>query len=224
MNRVRQYNDKYQVLITPHHRFHTGLELMLGNWVDENLSGFKVEIYNSWEDAMDRSYQFPDIIWDQLTLYHKDIFAKLYQIIKYEIQVNNFNVNVLPKLLNPYQTKELMFNRVMSFGERFRLGYHMNDIISFHITCPFSSHLEELSEIFSINQALRILYKTNDEGIIRLVGQTDLGTSYEIVLWPTMIAEWGKWAEKNSHIPNELKLKKLKEARKKQDIIDKKTI
>ena len=133
MNRVREYNGKYQVLITPHHRFDAGFELMLGNWTDENLSGFRVEIYNSWEDAMDRAYQMPDINWDQLSLWHKDIFAKLYQIIKYEIQVNNINVEISPKLLNPRQIKELMFNRVISFGERFRLGYHMNDIISFHV-------------------------------------------------------------------------------------------
>jgi hypothetical protein len=222
MNRVRKVNNKYQVLITPHHRFHSGFELMLGLWTDTNLSGFKVDTFDSWEEAMERSYQMPDINWDQLVLFHKDIFAKLFQIIKYEIRVNNIDVKVEPKLLNPYQLKDVMFSRVLVFGERFRLGYHMNDIFSFHITSVYSSNLIDLSEILSINQELRINNKTNNDGIIRLIGTTDIGTSYEIVLWPMMIADWGAWANKNLSISSEIKLKKLKDARDKQQIIDSK--
>jgi hypothetical protein len=225
MNRVRQYGDKFQVLITPHHRFHVGLELMLGNWTDPHFSNFRVETYNSWEDAMDRAYQFPDINWDQLILYHKDIFAKIYDVIKYEISVNNFDISnctIEPRLLNPYQAKNIMFDRVLNLGDRFRLAYNMNDIISFHITNIYTANLEELAEIFSVNQALRIIYKTQENGIIKLVGKTDLGTSYEIILSTTLVAEWRKWAEKNYDLPDKQKIKKLKETLEQQKLLDKK--
>jgi hypothetical protein len=224
MNRVRQYGNKFQVLITPHHRFHVGFELMLGNWTDPHLSNFRVETYNSWEDAMDRAYQFPDANWDQLVLYHKDIFAKIYDVIKYEISVNNLDVSIQPRLLNSYQIKNVMFDRVVGFGERFRLAYNMNDIISFRITNPYTANLEELAEIFSVNQALRIMFKTQEDGVIKLVGKTDIGTTYEIILWSTLVAQWGKWAEKNIDLPSEVKTKKLKEVLEKQKIIDQKPI
>jgi hypothetical protein len=225
MNRVRQYGNKFQVLITPHHRFHTGIELMLGNWTDPHLVNFRVETYNSWEDAMDRAYQFPDINWDQLVLYHKDIFAKIFDVIKYEISVNNFDVSnyfIEPRLLNSYQIKDIMFDRVIGFGERFRLAYNMNDIISFRITNPYTVNLEELAEIFSVNQALRINFKTQEDGVIKLVGKTDIGTTYEIILWPTLVAQWGKWAEKNMDLSSEIKMKKLKEILEQQKVIDQK--
>jgi hypothetical protein len=222
MNRVRQYGNKFQVLITPHHRFHVGLELMLGNWTDPHLSNFRVEEYKSWEDAMDRAYQFPDVNWDQLVLYHKDIFAKIYDVVKYEVGVNNIDCILEPRLLNSHQAKNLMFERVINFGDRFRLVNNMNDIISFNISNPYTANLEELAEIFSVNQALRIIYKTQENGIIKLVGKTDLGTSYEIILLTTLLSQWKKWAEKNSDLPTEVKEKKLNEILEQQKILDKK--
>jgi hypothetical protein len=224
MNRVRIYGDKFQVLITPHHRFHTGLELMLGNWTDAHLSNYRIELYNSWEDAMDRSYQFPDINWDQLVLYHRDIFGKLYEIIKYEIFVNSFDVlvNLEPRLLNSHEIKDVMFNRVMAFGERFKLVYHMNDIISFKIINPYAENLIELAEILSINQALRITYKSNNKGVIRLIGKTDIGTTYEIILLTTLMTQWEKWLARNIDAPKEIKEKKFKEIIEQQKILDNK--
>lgn len=182
MNRIRQYGNIFQVLITPHHRFQVGLELMLGNWTDHHLSTFQVEEYKYLKDAMNRAYQFPDINWDQLILYHRDIFAKIYGVIKYEVNVNNIDCIIEPNLLNSYQVKNLMFDRIIKFGEKFRLINNMNDIISFNITNPYIYNLEELAEIFSFNQALRIIYIMRKNNIIKLVGKTDLGTSYEIIL------------------------------------------
>lgn len=221
MNRVRKHGNKFQVLITPHHIYHAGFELMLGNWTDTHLKNYRIETFDSWEDAMDRAYQYPDINWDQMILWHKDIFSKLHGIIKYELDVNNFKVEYEPKLLNPYQAKNLMFDRVMMFGNRFRLGYHMNDIISFHIINPFSSNLKEIGHILSTNDALRIIYKTIDNEVIRLVGKTDIGTTYEIVLWPTLISQWAKWGYDNPQIPENIKiiqLKKTVEQQKKLDV------
>lgn len=221
MNRVRKIGSEYQVLMTPHQRFHSGIELMLGNWADSHLSNFYVETYPTWEDAMARAYNFPDINWDQLVLYHKDIFSKLFDIIRYEIDVNNLDMQVKPMLLNSYQAKNLMFDRVIELGNRFRLVYHMNDLISFWISNTFTANLEELAEILSFNQALRIINKTEDNGIIKLVGKTDLGTTYEINLASSLILDWGRWAMKNIHLPEEYRLQKLKEIKKHQDKLDK---
>jgi hypothetical protein len=190
MNRIRQYENKFQVLITPHHIF-------------------------------DKAYQMPDINWDQMVLWHKDIFSKIHNIVKYELSVNKFNVELEPKLLNPMQVKNIMFNRVMIFGERFRLGYHMNDIISFHIINPYTAILNEIEEILSINNALRIIYKTKEKGTTRLVGKTDIGTLYEIILWPTLISQWAKWSHNNKNIPENIKLNNLEKTMKQQQIIDK---
>lgn len=220
MNRVRKYNNEYQVLITPYQRFNAGQEYMLGNWSDAQLKGFRVNKYKLWEDAMEVAFQLPDINWDQMVLFHRDIFRRLYDVIKYEIDVNNFDVEFEPKILNSFQLKEVMFNRVIAFGERFRLGYQMNDVISYHIMNPYTSNIRELSEILSVNQALRIIYKTNDKGIIRLVGKTDIGTTYEIVLWTSLTAQWAKWSFRNQELPNEIKMKQLEKIIKEQEKVD----
>lgn len=182
MNRIRQINNKYQVLITPHKRFDSGIELMLGNWTDLHFGGFSIKTFNSLEDATILAFQMPDINWDQLVLFHKDIFNKLFNIIIYEINVNDIDVYIKPKLLNSHQIKHLMFERVLNKNDNFRLNYHMNDIISFNIIHNDQHLLNELSNILSVNQALRISFKTNSTNSITLVGITDLGTSYEIKL------------------------------------------
>lgn len=221
MNRVRKLGDEYQVLMTPHQRFHSGIELMLGNWTDPHLSNYYVETYNTLEDAMARAYNFPDINWDQLILYHKDIYGKLFEIIRYEIDVNNFDMALEPILMNSYQAKNLMFDRVINYGKRFRLIYHMNDIISFQIVNPYTENLKELAEILSLNQALRIMYKVEGNGVIKLVGKTDLGTSYEILLIPSLVDNWKKWTIKNLHLPKDVRLIKLKKVLMQQKEIDK---
>lgn len=185
MNRIRKYKNKIQVLITPHHKFDSGFELMLGNWTDIHLKNYNVLNFNTMEDAINEALRYPDINWDQMILWHKNNFNKITEIIQYELRINNFNVEFKHRLLNSYQIKNIMFDRIMALGERFRLGYHLNDIISYHITNLFSDDIRALTEILSENQALRIIYKTNDNGIIKLVGKTDIGTTYEIVLWTT---------------------------------------
>jgi len=113
-----------------------------------------------------------------------------------------------------------MFNRVKQYGARFQLGLLMNDIISFHITHPYTAVLQEISQIFINNQSLKILYKVNNKGTIRLVGQTDLGTTYEIILWTPLIEQWSKWFQQNQHIPLPAKMKELENILNKQKNID----
>ncbi|ATZ80307.1 hypothetical protein BMW23_0249 [Bodo saltans virus] len=220
MNRLRKYNNSYQVLITPTHRFDAGFELILGNWDDDQLKGYKINEYSTFEDAIRIASQYPDINWDQMVLWHKDIYNKLYGVLRSELLSNNFDVDLDPKLLNSHQIKNVMFDRVAIYGNRFKLGYHMNDIISFHISNPYTSVIKRLSKILLHNQSLRIVYSTNDYGIIRLVGKTDIGTQYEIVLWTSLLAQWGKWANNNKQISNQIKIKQLEQVLNKQKIVD----
>jgi len=192
MNRVRSKNGIFQVLITPHHRFDAGTEMILGNWSDSYLGGYNIINTRTMEDAMIVAYSLPDINWDQIVLWHKNIFSKLYGIIRYEIDVNDFSnfVSMRSQILNPMQLKMLMMDRVMIHGKRFRMGLHMNDLISYRITSMRTDTLQELSKIFFDNQALRITHSVNTGGVLRLIGKTDLSTHYEIILCTKLIEEW----------------------------------
>jgi hypothetical protein len=220
MNRIRRHNNKFQVIITPHHNFDSGFELMLGNWDDKQLKGYKINEYSCLEDALRVASNYPDINWDQMILWHKDIYNKLYGIIRSELLSNNVDVELDPKLLNAYQIKNIMFDRIAIYGNRFRLGYHVNDIISFHITNPYTSVLRRLSKILIHNQSLHIASSSDEYGIIRLIGKTDIGTQYEIILWTSLMAQWGKWVNNNKQISNQLKLKQLEQVLRKQKVID----
>ena len=144
MNRVREYDNNYQVLITPHHRFNSGMELMLGNWMDENFSGFKILTFNRLEDAMREAQKYPDINWDQLVLWNKDNFAKLYGILRYEL--GGFGVKIRPVLRDSKQVKETMFNGVTLLGDNFRLLYNMN-VISFYVIVPDPANIRQIATL-----------------------------------------------------------------------------
>jgi len=221
MNRIRRYDNKFQVLITPHHRFDAGFELMLGNWTDPLLKGYKIINFDTMEKALEKAFQLPDINWDQMVLWHKDIYSKLYRCIKYELNVNNIPANLQPKILNSHQLKNIMFERVMALGDRFKLGYNMNDIISYHIISVYTITLKEINDILKLNQELRIIYSNYENGIMKLIGQTDLGSHYEILLYTPLIANLMRWIEQNPNVPKQKQIIELNKVLKRQDSIDK---
>ena len=42
---------------------------------------------------------------------------------------------------------------------------------------------------------LRIFRTTVDKGVVRMIGKTDIKTTFEIILWPTLVSHWAKWAQ-----------------------------
>lgn len=220
MNRLRQYNDKYQVLITPYHRFDSDASLMLGGWNDPDLKGYKILTFDTMEEAMGEAFNHPDILWNRLIEFHKDIYVELYMRIKNKITANGIVCEYDPYLLTGEQLKNIMFDRVMNYGERFRLTYNMNDIICFHITNPWTKNLKIIMKILQNDSRLRITKYTYESGIYRLVGETSLGTSYEIVLWTTVLGNWGKWCYLHPNIPKEQIEKNLQNALMTQSEID----
>jgi hypothetical protein len=221
MNRIRKYNNVYQVLITPHHRFDSGCELMLGGWNDGSLSGYSIKEYQYIDEALNASFKHPDIDWLKLVLFHKEIYYKLHKIIKGELVGHDFIIDFEPHLMSPEELKEAFFIRILNFGQQFKLTYNMNDIISFNIINPWTSNLKIIQSVLVNNRNLRIIKIIEDNNVIRLIGKTDIGTSYEIALWTTMMSQWARWTASHPNIPEQQKELAMKDALIAQETIEK---
>ncbi|AYV78341.1 MAG: hypothetical protein Edafosvirus10_16 [Edafosvirus sp.] len=197
MNRIRKWHNKWQVLITPTYVYSPSVELMLGNFTDENLRGYYIVEYNDLQSAQCEALKLPDIPWYKLISMHKDIYNQLCGIIRGIINKQHFIAEVDCSLMNTDTLKNTMFDRVMIGGNRFTLAYNMNDIIGINIINPWSKNLVEISKFMETDPRLRIYKKYIKYGTITLVGVTDIGTSYEIKLWPTLIAQWARWVQGN---------------------------
>lgn len=220
MNRIRQKGNRFQVLITPCKTGDDGFSEMIGHWTDENMRNFYIEEYRTMEEALDISFNYPDLDWARLHWFHKDIYTDLYLKIKCDLDTNSFIYEMEPVLLSGEKIKEFMFNRVEIYGQRFTLNYNMNDVIGYHIINPWSKNLREIAQVLIKNRRLRIERQEEENGVIRLIGCTDLSTNYEIVLWPTMMAQWAKWVAKNPQLPDKQKQLALQDAIKNQKAVD----
>jgi hypothetical protein len=220
MNRIREYNYRYQVLITPTMPTNSSFELMLGNWTDEHLRNYYILEFDNLGDAQCEAFKYPDLDWEKLVLLHQHAFYDIKIIIKEILKSYNFIGEIQPRILSPEELKQNMFDRVMYYGKRFTLKYKMNDIIAFHIINPFTKNLNKVSEYLENDARLKIIRKFVNNGVIHLIGKTAVGTTYEIGLWPTMIAQWARWAEENPQISNENKKYTFMESIKKQEQLD----
>ena len=131
---------------------------------------------------------------------HQENFIKLNQDIKNILAKNKLIIEFHAHLQTPDGLKDAMFNRIMMNGERFRLIHDFNDIICFDIINPWSDNVMAISKLLQRESCLKILYERNVDGIVYLVAATDLGTSFEIRIWPTMVYNWVRWAAKNKQI------------------------
>lgn len=69
----------------------------------------------------------------------------------------------------------------------FRLAYDMNDIISYVIVNPWSSNLKKIESFLFAESRLNLYKKHAANNIVHLVGRTDIGTTYEIILAPSIM-------------------------------------
>lgn len=230
MNRIRKYKNKYQVLIAPHQKYNTGFEYLLGSWTDEGLMGFVVESYDTYYDAEYRASDHPDINWDQLVAYHKDIHDFFRKEITDIIEHSEIPVRFQSHLMTSEETKQIMFDRIIKGqtmtidgdeqSSQFRLIYDMNDIVSFIITNPWSKNLKEMSNRLIQHSRLNIFNIIQKNNIIHLIGKTDIGTTYEIVLIPDTIYNWIQWKKINRNLSEHTFASTLKNILKSQQIID----
>lgn len=221
-NRIRKYKDKYQVLITnPRSNMYDSTGEMIGNWTDDHLRNHKIEEYSNSEDAMICAYNFPDLNWESIVSYHKEIYKHLYTIIKSELEEHNFIVELEPKIMTAEELKNVMFDRIMQFGDRFTLSYNLNDVIGFHIVNPWGKNLREIFRVLKKNRRLKIIRYEHEHGVIRAIGETDIGSLYEINLWPTLVANWARWVNRHPELSKKAVDSALKDILRTQQQIEK---
>ncbi len=211
MNRIRKYNNKFQVLITPYQKYNQGFEFLLGSWTDEGLMGFEVLTFDTYFEAECEAENHPDINWQQLVDFHKDIFVALKTRIQETIDYTKMSLGFKAKLMTSEQTKEKMFDRVLKGQEMiktndndsyqgFRIIHDMNDIVSFIIVNPWTKNLEEMEKHLLEYSRLNIFRKITKNNITHLIGRTDIGTTYEIILVPTILDNWMDWRKINNKL------------------------
>jgi hypothetical protein len=192
MDRIRRYKDNFQVLITPNQKYNVGFEYVIGSWSDESLKGFSVIEVDALDKAVNLANNHPNINWDQLVEFHKDSFLYLEGLIKKIIKYSQINVEINSHLMEPNETKNVLMNRVLKYQDNgsFRLVNNMNDIISFEISSKSSINLEKLITHLIKNSNLKIFKSYEKNKVIHLIGRTDISTTYEIILVPTLIKDW----------------------------------
>lgn len=202
MNRILELNGKFQVLVTPTYVDSPSFELMLGNWEDKNLRGFHIREFDTLQDAIDLAFKYPSIDWNKIVSLHKDAYHIIVNSIKNNLRDGKFIIELDSKLMSPIEIKETMFRRVYFHGERYNLFYNANDVICINIINPWTKNLIEIANLLKNIPELRIvnLYKTKTH--LCLVGVTDVGTTYEIRLWTTLMAHWTRWILINNLNPN----------------------
>jgi hypothetical protein len=126
--------------------------------------------------------------------------------------------------MTPQQTKDILFDRVIKGQTNedniFRLVYDMNDIVSIVITNAWTDNLVELEKHLVKHSRLNLFSKLQKNGVTHLIGRTDIGTTYEIVLVPDLVNHWMKWKNNNKGLPNNRHISALKNILNTQQIID----
>ncbi len=102
----------------------------------------------------------------------------------------------------------------------FRLAYDMNDIISYTIVNPGSSNLKQIQNLLFNESRLNIYKSHTSNGIIHLVGRTDIGSTYEIILCPSIMYHFMLWKQDHHHCTAERMANELKKSVKLQKMID----
>lgn len=223
MNRIRKFKDKWQVLLTPTQPFNAGYELLRGLWYgfdDNHLRTYKVIEFDTLQGAQNEGFKYPDINWDKLVLLHQNAFIDIQKKIKSELIKWKFIAEFEAKMMDSLTLKNTIFDRVIKYGERFNISYQMNDIISFNIINPWKKNLDEISDRFEKEFELHLVKKISIHGVTHLIGETPLGTTYEICLWPTLIFNWAKWIRVNNLDDEKLKEDSFKRILQTQKILD----
>ncbi len=211
--------NKFLVLETPDYVSSPSMEVILGDFSEPNIRNYKITEFNTLQDAQDRAFMFPPISWNKLVSIHEDAYRTIQNAVKRNLERGNYIVELDSHLMDPTELKEMMFRRVSNFGERFTLFYDANDIICINIINPWTANLVEIAHILETDPELRIKKMIRTKTHISLIGETDVGTMYEIRLWTTLMAQWAKWIHMNKLDPR-VYVNMLAQIQSKQDVID----
>lgn len=236
MNRIRETKGGYQVLTIPHRKYDVSFEFLLGSWTDEGLLGFKVYEYDNYAEAECEALRGPDMNWEQLHDFHKDQYGRFGSIITDVLDYVNITTNMYPHIMSPTQIKHTMMNRVLKAQRSldrvehenpdyvdtgFRLAYDMNDIINYVVVNPWTSNLDRVEKYLVKESRLNIFKSHSMYGIKHLVGRTDIGTTYSIILCPSIMYHFMLWKEEHGDVSASRMTNELRKAVKAQGMVDK---
>lgn len=205
MNRIRFYNNTFQVLITPHTLNSASFETLIDNWLDSSFNNFFVVSYPSLLLAQNEAMKHPDIDWYKLHIIHMDNFKIIRDKVEKLLMMKSLIVDFKPRLSTPEEIKNAMFDRVLNNEGNFSLTYNFNDIININIINPWYKNIIFIANLLKSQKDLNIINVNVDNyGLIELTGRTDIGTTYQIKLWTTIIyncfANFNN--NKNNNLPN----------------------
>lgn len=209
MNRIRNINNKYEVLINNNYTTNPSIEVSLGELFNTQLRNYEIKIFDNLQDALNLAYNYPPLNFNKMHSDCVDNFKKLTYLINKVLKEQN--VNIKPKLLEPDEIKNMLFDRILQKGRRFTFYYNFNDIISFDIINPYYHNLIQLINILQQTKELRIIKIEKTLTHIKVIGLTDNNITYEIRLWTSILFNFMTWIKNNNKnlldYMNELQLK-----------------
>lgn len=209
MNRIRNINNKYEVLINNNYTTNPSIEVSLGELFNTQLRNYEIKIFDNLQDALNLAYNYPPLNFNKMHSDCVDNFKKLTYLINKVLKEQN--VNIKPKLLLPEEIKNMLFDRILQKGRRFTFYYNFNDIISFDIINPYYHNLIQLINILQQTKELRIIKIEKTFTHIKVIGLTDNNITYEIRLWTSILFNFMTWIINNNKnlldYMNELQLK-----------------
>lgn len=204
MNRIRNIDNIYEVIVTPNLTFDPDMEIISGNWTDPYLKGFYIKKFNSHDEAYFFSSTMPDIDWVKLIRSNKDFYNIIQDKIIKILDSHNFTYDINTVLIDPVKLKHTVFERVKSKRNNFTLATELNDIVTVTITNPWYNNLEDMVSVLKRVYDLKIKKIIRKNKIIILIGKTYLGTSYTIKLIPNLIKHVNDWKDNNVHNKEDL--------------------
>lgn len=199
MNRIREVNGIYQVLINQNYRTNPAIELTLGSLLSEEyLRDYEVKEFNNMQDAMNLAFNLPAIDFNKIRSDCIDCFKKLNKEIFKSIE--DVIKIYQPYLLTQEEIKNAIFDRVINNGRRFTF-YNFNDVIAFDIVINYPSEIPKIIDLILMNKNLRIVKKVITSTHTKLIGLTENNITYEIRIWTHEVRDMMKWLFVNKKNP-----------------------
>ena len=195
MNRIRRCNNNFQVLCVPHQKFNVGFEFILGTWNTSSSENIFLKTFDNYSDAEFEAEKDPDINWTQLVDFHKDSFYDIKQKLSSALKHFEMTVNLKATLLSPEKLKNAIFERTSnkSFGKILGSICETNCVFFFRITNPWYENIVATAKYLINIPELRIFQHKTENKIISLIGRTDIGTIYEILIMPDLLSHLMDW-------------------------------
>jgi len=186
MNRVRNSNNFYQVLLTPDINDVSSPDssTLIGSWFEPNLENFRVLQFTNRNDAIYEALKYPDINWRKIITDHEFIYKELKTMVETVLSAYPINVQVIPKLMSPCELKNNVFDAALT------KNVNLLQIITFTIISPWSKVLNKAT--VALLRDITGYYRINKikkayEKITYLMGNTPYGTTYQIKLVPSLL-------------------------------------